>query len=57
MDQLEPAYTAGGTVDWYLWKTVWQDLPEVEHKHIYSHSNSSPGYMQKYMYRDTKRHE
>lgn len=27
-----------------LWKTVWQDLPEVERKHIHSQSNSTLGY-------------
>lgn len=28
-----------------FWKTVWQDLPEFEHKHIHSHSNIAPGYI------------
>lgn len=28
-----------------FWKTIWQDLPEAEHKHIHSRRYSTPGYM------------
>lgn len=38
-------YTADGAADWYLLKTVGQDLPEFELKHIHSHSNIAPGYI------------